>query len=175
VILGALVGVPELLIVRRYFPLRRICCGSMTSRSRLVPWTLRGPLSFSDFTDVGRIVVDKLTVWDRCVFGAIAAFGGLLGRRHYLSHPFLRASAAAVQPALFLFSTVYFFFAGSLLGARAADLLGGATQVGMQRAMYELNPLATHTPSPPTVPSDTTTAIVAVGYVLGAIALVYLA
>jgi hypothetical protein len=119
--------------------------------------------------------VANLTFSDRCVFGAISAFGGLLVGDALALVLLYEQPHQAFNRSLLLFSVVYFFFAGFVLGARAADLFAGATEVGVQRAEYEFNPIVTPPTAQKTIPSDTATGLIAVGYVLGAIALGYFA
>lgn len=119
--------------------------------------------------------MDVRAAWDRCVFGAIGAAAGLLVGTVIAVVLFWEHPREPFHRGLILFSGIYFFVAGFALKARVADLLAGAADAGVQQAEREAGDILSTWKPVPTIPSDTLTGLFATGYVLGALAVVFLA
>ena len=107
--------------------------------------------------------MNSKAVRDRCVFGAIAAFSGVLIGGAIAILLFWEHPQQPFNRGLVLFSGIYFCVAGFVLQARSADLLAGATEVGVRRAEVESGDILSSRPPVQTVPSDTLTGVVGLG------------
>jgi hypothetical protein len=115
-----------------------------------------------------------MTTWDRIVWGAIAAFAGLLLACAIALVLMYQAQELHFNRALVLFSTVYFFAAGYWKGPLAADLFGSAAHGGSGYIQTEMDGGLSRREPPQTTPTERAVEYLGIGYLLGVIACLFL-